>query len=81
MQSSECPCLDRCLGSRRVSGRCAQARGSGGSLHQRLCRLLLSSVGLAGLLVVLHAHLDVKNVILGKHHYLLYFIATAMYPR
>lgn len=44
-------------------------------------RLLLSSVGLAGLVVVLHAHLDVKNIILGKYHYLLYFLATSMYPR
>jgi 26S proteasome regulatory subunit N1 len=44
-------------------------------------RLLTSSVALAGLLVVLHAHMDVKNIILGKYHYLLYFLVTAMYPR
>ena len=44
-------------------------------------RLLTSSVAMAGLLVVLHAHMDVKNIILGKYHYLLFFLVTAMYPR
>merc|ERR1711904_318270 len=34
----------------------------------------------AGILVVLHACTDVKNTLLGNHHYLLYFLATAIKP-
>jgi len=44
-------------------------------------RLLLSPVALAGLLSCIVAFLDVKNIILGKSHYLLYTIATAIQPR
>lgn len=44
-------------------------------------RGLLSIVALSGLLTVLHASLDTKNIILGKHHYMLYAISTAMFPR
>jgi len=43
-------------------------------------RLLHSNVALAGILVVLQACTDIKNTILGKHHYLLYFLATAIKP-
>jgi 26S proteasome regulatory subunit N1 len=44
-------------------------------------RLLLSPVAVTGLLTVLHACLDFKNLILSKSHYLLYTLVTAMHPR
>jgi len=44
-------------------------------------RQLMSPVAVAGLLAVLTAMLDVKSTILGKSHYLLYGLATAMQPR
>ncbi|KAK1326758.1 26S proteasome non-ATPase regulatory subunit 2 1A [Acorus calamus] len=44
-------------------------------------RFLLSPTALAGLTTVLFACLDMKNTILGKYHYLLYFITLAMQPR
>jgi len=44
-------------------------------------RQLMSPVAVAGLLSVLVAFLDVKSTILGKSHYLLYGLATAMQPR
>jgi len=44
-------------------------------------RQLMSPVAVAGLLAVLVALLDVKTTILGKSHYLLYGLATAMQPR
>jgi 26S proteasome regulatory subunit N1 len=30
---------------------------------------------------VLHAALDMKNIVLGKSHFLLYMLAPAMHPR
>ena len=42
---------------------------------------LVSPVALAGLLGVAVACLDVKATLLGKSHYLLYSLATAMQPR
>lgn len=36
---------------------------------------------LAGLLVVLHACIDLKGTILDKFHYLLFYLAPAMNPR
>lgn len=44
-------------------------------------RQLLSPVAVAGLLAVLIGFLDVKNIILGRSHYLLYSLAAAMQPR
>merc|ERR1712117_517567 len=44
-------------------------------------RQLMSPVAVAGLLSVLVSFLDVKTTILGKSHYLLYGLATAMQPR
>ncbi|KRT80458.1 hypothetical protein AMK59_7583 [Oryctes borbonicus] len=44
-------------------------------------RQLLSSVAVAGLLATLIGFLDVKNIILGRSHYLLYTLAAAMQPR
>ncbi|KAG8269245.1 26S proteasome non-ATPase regulatory subunit 2 [Homalodisca vitripennis] len=41
----------------------------------------MNPVAVAGLLITLTAFLDTKNIILGKSHYLLYTLATAMYPR
>lgn len=44
-------------------------------------RQLMSPVAVAGLMATLVSFLDVKNIILGKSHYLLYTMATAMQPR
>eukprot|EP00466_Bigelowiella_natans_P005987 jgi/Bigna1/92950/estExt_fgenesh1_pm.C_1110005 len=43
--------------------------------------LLLSKSALAGLLVVLHSSLDMKNTLLGKRHYMLYCLSCGMRPR
>jgi len=44
-------------------------------------RQLLSSVALSGLVSVLYCALDVKTTIVGRHHYVLYYLACAMKPR
>ena len=44
-------------------------------------RQVLSRVSAAGLLTVLVSLIDNKQFILAEHHYLLYFLITAMYPR
>ncbi|KAG7459101.1 26S proteasome non-ATPase regulatory subunit 2 [Solea senegalensis] len=44
-------------------------------------RQLMSQVAVAGLLTVLVSFLDVKNIILGKSHYILYGLVAAMQPR
>jgi len=44
-------------------------------------RTILSPVAISGLFTVLIACTDVKNIILGKSHYLLYFLMCSMYPR
>eukprot|EP01094_Clydonella_sp_ATCC50884_P026432 TRINITY_DN7244_c0_g1_i1.p1 TRINITY_DN7244_c0_g1~~TRINITY_DN7244_c0_g1_i1.p1 ORF type:complete len:871 (-),score=390.59 TRINITY_DN7244_c0_g1_i1:48-2660(-) len=42
---------------------------------------LVSLPALGGVLTVLHSFLDLKNIIHGKYHYFLMFLATAMSPR
>ncbi|KAK6191705.1 hypothetical protein SNE40_003321 [Patella caerulea] len=44
-------------------------------------RSLMSPVAVAGLMAVLVSCLDVKNIILGKSHYVLYHLVSAMQPR
>jgi 26S proteasome regulatory subunit N1 len=44
-------------------------------------RFLLSNVALAGLITFLHASFDMKSFILGKYHYVMYFLVLAMQPR
>ncbi|KAI9045218.1 26S proteasome regulatory complex [Aspergillus affinis] len=44
-------------------------------------RQVLSRVSAAGLLTVLVSMIDAKQFVLDEHHYLLYFLITAMYPR
>jgi len=44
-------------------------------------RVLMSSTAVGGLLTVLLACTDLKNLILSKAHYLLYTLCTAMFPR
>ncbi|KAI4333922.1 hypothetical protein L6164_018673 [Bauhinia variegata] len=44
-------------------------------------RVLLSPTALAGLVTMLHACLDMKAIVLGKYHYVLYFLVLAMQPR
>merc|ERR1719198_2714525 len=44
-------------------------------------RLLLSPAALGGILVILHSCLDMGGTLLGKMHYLMFFLVTAMAPR
>ena len=44
-------------------------------------RLLMNCSSMAGLLAVLHASLDAKNILLDNYHYMLYFLTTAINPR
>lgn len=44
-------------------------------------RMLLNGPALAGVLVLLHSCLDLKNTLLEKSHYLLYYLTCAMNPR
>ncbi|XP_055389133.1 26S proteasome non-ATPase regulatory subunit 2 [Condylostylus longicornis] len=44
-------------------------------------RQLMNPVAVAGLMATLVAFLDVKNIILGRSHYLLYTLVPAMQPR
>lgn len=44
-------------------------------------KFLLSTVGMAGIIIVMHSCLDMNNIILGKYSYLLYYLGLSMYPR
>ncbi|KAK8657303.1 hypothetical protein V6N13_035551 [Hibiscus sabdariffa] len=44
-------------------------------------RFLLSPTAFAGLITLLHACLDMKTIILGKYHFVLYFLVLAMRPK
>ncbi|KAF9976410.1 proteasome regulatory particle base subunit [Actinomortierella ambigua] len=44
-------------------------------------RQIMSPVAIAGLLTTVMAFTDVKTLVLGRHHSLLYSLVTAMYPR
>ena len=44
-------------------------------------RLLLNEAGLAGILTVLHACIDIKGTILDRFHFLLFFLSASMNPR
>ncbi|KAJ3081068.1 proteasome regulatory particle base subunit [Quaeritorhiza haematococci] len=44
-------------------------------------RMLLSPVAVCGLLTVLTAFTDAKNLILGSGHYFLYYLVLSMHPR
>ncbi|GAM20101.1 hypothetical protein SAMD00019534_032760 [Acytostelium subglobosum LB1] len=44
-------------------------------------RNLMSPVAVSGLLVLLHAGLDIKNLLFTKAHYLFYSIVLAIHPR
>merc|ERR1712176_345839 len=44
-------------------------------------RMLLNGPALGGVLVLLHSCLDLKNTLLEKSHYLLYYLTCAMNPR
>ncbi|PKC65115.1 26S proteasome regulatory complex, non-ATPase subcomplex, Rpn1 subunit [Rhizophagus irregularis] len=44
-------------------------------------RQLMSPVAIAGLLATLVAFTDTKTFILGRNHWFLYYLVTAMYPR
>jgi 26S proteasome regulatory subunit N1 len=44
-------------------------------------KMLLNGPALGGVLVLLHSCLDIKNTLLDKSHYLLYYLTCAMNPR
>jgi len=44
-------------------------------------RMLLNGPSLAGILVLLHSCLDLKNTLLDKSHFLLYYLTCSMSPR
>lgn len=44
-------------------------------------RFLLSKVAMAGVVVFLTSLFDIKNTLLSKQHYFIYFLALAMYPK
>lgn len=44
-------------------------------------RQLMNTVATGGLLATLFAFLDVKNIILAKSHYMLYYLVASMQPR
>ncbi|XP_031476397.1 26S proteasome non-ATPase regulatory subunit 2 homolog A-like [Nymphaea colorata] len=44
-------------------------------------RFLLSHSAIAGIITLLHACLDMKSIVLGKYHYVLYYLVLAMQPR
>ena len=44
-------------------------------------RLLLNGAGIAGLLTVLHACIDIKGTVLDKYHFLLFYLSSATNPR
>ena len=44
-------------------------------------RSLNSNVALAGLITIAFSMLDMKHTILGKHHYMLYYLFVAAQPR
>jgi len=44
-------------------------------------RFLISKVGMAGIVTLLHSCLDMTNIIAGKYHYMTYYLALSMYPR
>jgi 26S proteasome regulatory subunit N1 len=44
-------------------------------------RMLLNGPALGGILVLLHSCLDLKDTLLDKSHYLLYYLTCAMNPR
>jgi 26S proteasome regulatory subunit N1 len=44
-------------------------------------RMLLNGPALGGMLVLLHSCFDLKNTLLDKSHYLLYYLTCAMNPR
>lgn len=44
-------------------------------------RFLLSKVGMSGVLVFLTSLFDIKSTLLLKHHYFIYFLSLAMYPK
>jgi len=44
-------------------------------------RMLMSGPALGGVLVLMHSCLDLKNTLLDKSHYLLYYLTCSMSPR
>ncbi|CAN6476883.1 unnamed protein product [Victoria cruziana] len=43
--------------------------------------VLVGSAAIAGIVTLFHACLDMKSIILGKYHYVLYYLVLATQPR
>lgn len=66
---------------RLAQGLLAMGKGLIGLSPFNSDRLLLNGPAMGGILAVMHACLDVKNTILDKYHFILFFLTTAMNPR
>lgn len=44
-------------------------------------RFLLSKVGMAGIIILIHSALDMEKIFLGKFHYVLFYLSLAIYPK
>lgn len=66
---------------RLAQGLCHMGKGLLGVHPFHSDRLLLHPAALGGVLTVCHCCLDMKGLILGKYHYLLFFLAPAIHPR
>jgi len=44
-------------------------------------KFLISKAGIAGIITLIHSCLDMSNILLGKHHYMFFYLALSMYPR
>jgi len=44
-------------------------------------RYLYSKVAYAGLLVFIHSCLDIEHILLGKLHYVMFYLGLTAYPR
>jgi len=42
---------------------------------------LLSKVGMAGIVTLMHSCLDMPNIILAKYHYMLFYLSLSIYPK
>lgn len=66
---------------RLAQGLCHLGKGTLTICPYHSDRQILSPVAVAGILAVLVSCLDVKNLILGKSHYILFALVSAMQPR
>ena len=66
---------------RLAQGLCHMGKGTMTVTPYHSHKFLLNRVAVGGILAVLISFLDVKNIILGKSHYMLFNLALAIQPR